>query len=175
MNRSAPSVVVASTLWLYACGGGESTAPATGGSPGDAQTPAMGAAAMDAWLAQKHHQAWRCEPAAHAARSPSPHGRNRVCSNALMSAHGQGEYPVGAAAVKEIFSGDSVTGYAVSLHVKAGTGGDSWYWFERLGGRLVVDGLGDAGTAKSVCVGCHQAAGSDPMHGGHDFVYTQVK
>jgi len=24
-------------------------------------------------------------------------------------------------------------------------------------------------------VGCHQAAGSDAAHSGHDFVYTQVK
>jgi hypothetical protein len=173
-------LVLAISATALSCGGDDDGAAgnprgSTPASAGDAQTPAAGAAAMDTWLQAKHHLAWKCEPQAHAARPPSPHGRNRVCSNALMSAHGQGEYPVGAAAVKEIYDGDVVTGHAVFWHVKAGATGDTWYFYEKLGARVVADGLGDSGVAKSVCVACHQAAGSDPAHPGHDFVYTQVR
>lgn len=40
---------------------------------------------------------------------------------------------------------------------------------------VVADGLGGAGTAKSICVGCH-AAGSEGTHsvtGSADYVYLQ--
>ncbi len=175
MMRSLVLMTLAvTTVTVTSCGDDETT-NASPGTPGSAQTPATGASEMEAWLGAKHYAAWHCEPAAHDARSPSPHGRNRICTNDLLSAHAQGEYPVGAAAVKEIDSGGSISGHAVYLHVKAGTTGDTWYWYEKLGGRVVADGTGDSGVAKSVCVGCHQAAGTDAMHSGHDFVYTQVK
>jgi hypothetical protein len=142
---------------------------------GDAQTPPTGASAVDAWLAQGLYKAWRCEPAAHAGRSPSPHGMNRICSNDVLSAHGQGEFPVGASSVKEEYeaSGQTITGYAVNLHVRSG-GGDAWYWFERLPSGVGADGLGDRGTPRDSCVACHQGAGKNGAS-GHDFVYTQVK
>jgi hypothetical protein len=53
--------------------------------PGTAQLPAMGATEITAWLKGGDYLNWTCEPTVHAARSPSPHGFNRICSNALLS------------------------------------------------------------------------------------------
>ncbi|MEQ1506200.1 MAG: hypothetical protein ABMB14_28465 [Myxococcota bacterium] len=144
---------------------------------GDAQTPPQGDAAMTAWIAGGAYLAWACEADPHPPRSPSPHGPNRICSNDLMSNHGAGEYPVGSASVKELYdnTGANIVGYAVSLHPVAGTTGADWYWYETTDAAgLIADGLGDAGTPLTVCVGCHAGAGSDADHSGHDFVYTQV-
>lgn len=127
-----------------------------------------------------------CEPASHEARSPSPHGKNRICSNTLLSGNGAGEYPVNAASVKELFADDGTTivGYAVARHTSAGAADTAWYWYERVpadhpaphdANGVVADGPGDMGPAKTICVGCHTAAGSDAQHSGHDFVYTQVR
>ncbi len=145
---------------------------------GDANTPPTGKAeTIDAWLAKGDYKSWTCETEPHAARSPSPHGTNRICSNTKASSHGDGEYPVGAASVKELYGSDGTTiaGYAIGLHTTAGTTGDSWYWYEKMGSSVVANGLGSTGTAKDVCVGCHAGAGSDAAHPGHDFIYTQVK
>lgn len=157
-----------------AAGGGGST-----GATGDAQTPPTGAAAdIDAWIAKGDYKSWKCEPEVHDSRSPSPHGKNRICSNDLLSAAGEGEYPVGTASVKELYNetGTEIVGYAVYRKLTAG-GGESFYWYEvsSLLGGVVANGTGDQGTAKSICVGCHSAAGADANHSGHDFVYTQVK
>ena len=112
-----------------------------------------------------------------------------ICSNNLASGaptSPAGEYPVGSAAVKELYdsAGTTLNGYAVYLHTKAGKTGDTWYWYEQVPAAstaphemdgTVADGLGDKGPAMAICVGCHTGAGSDAMHSGHDFVYTQVK
>src|SRR3569832_2247891 len=93
------------TFALAACG---SSGGGSGGSAstGDAQTPPQGAAAVQAWLAAGDYKSWSCETAVHAARSPSPHGFNRVCSNDVIAAHAResGAWPKGAAAVKELFA-----------------------------------------------------------------------
>ena len=144
---------------------------------GDKDVPATGPVAdVKAWLALGNYKtgSWKCEEAPHAARSPSPHGTNRICSNATLSGHGAGEFPVGSAGVKEIYTGAEITGYAVYRKLKAG-GGEAWYWYEEIGGSVVANDTGDKGAAKSICVGCHAGAGSDAMHSGHDQVYTQVK
>lgn len=147
-------------------------AAACGAAPGDPQLPPTGAAELERWLAAGHHTKWKCEPGPRDPLASSPHGKNRVCSNARLSAAGAGEYPVDSASVKELYDsgGTKVTGHAVSRHVQAGTTGESWYWFEKLGASVVADGTNLAG-----CGGCHSAAGSDPQHPGHDFVYVQVK
>jgi hypothetical protein len=137
--------------------------------------PTTGAADVQAWLAQGFYTTWHCEPASHPARSPSPHGTNRVCSNDLLSSAGPGEFPVGAASVKELIDGNTITGHSVARHVRAGTTGDTWFWFEGSPTSVYTVGLGDKGTPHDVCVGCHEGAGSDASHSGHDFVYTQVR
>ncbi len=158
------------------CPAAEAGCPAA--TPGTAQAAPTGAATdIDAWLAKGDYKAWTCEPAPKdpVAGSPSPHTKNRVCSNALSSAHMTGEYPTGAANVKELYdaAGTKIVGYAIEQKMKSG-GGDAWYWYEVNGG-VVANGYGASGVPKNLCVGCHTAAGSDAKHPGHDFVYTQVK
>lgn len=113
------------------CPGKDAGCPGAAETPGDAQTPPTGKAeTIDAWIAKGDYKSWKCEPAAHDARSPSPHGKNRICSNTKTSAQGAGEYPVGSASVKELYdaAGTNITGYAIGLQVKAGTSGDTCYW-----------------------------------------------
>ena len=164
-----------------------------GGGTGTAQTPPEGAAAVEAWLTKGDYKKWKCEAAVHAARSPSPHGFNRICSNDLISANATatGPWPKGAAAVKELYKTAADTapvGYAVYLKTAADSGaGANWYWYERVPldsmaphdtKGVVADGPGSSGPAQNICVGCHAGAGMDAMHtpspNGHDFVYTPV-
>jgi hypothetical protein len=147
------------------------------GTPGDAQTPPTGKQAdIEAWLKKGEYKAWKCEAAVHDARATgmSPHGKNRICSNTKLSAAaaGAGEYPVGSAGVKELYdaAGTNIVGYAAYLKTRAGAG-ESWYWYERadaFGATAVANGLGNAGTPLTVCVGCHAKAPRDQ-------VFTQVQ
>ena len=139
---------------------------------GDDQTPPTGdAATIDAWIATGAYLKWTCEKEPHDGRSPSPHSKNRICSNAKVSGNGGGAYPVGSAAVKELYDADgkTIVGHAMYRKLEAGVGGDAWYWFEETEANgLIANGTGASGSAKSVCVGCHSGA-------PNDFVYTQVK
>ncbi len=174
-------------------GGSGGSGGGTGGSGGSTVTddpmqvaPTSSAADIDAWIAEGHYKSWKCEAAEHEAVSPSPHGFNRICSNDVLSAHGAGEYPVDSVGVKELWdaAGGKIVGYAVYRHIKAGTTGDTWFWYEKVpldsaaphdANGVVAFGDGSSGAAKTICVGCHSATGIDAMHSGHDFVYTQVK
>jgi hypothetical protein len=151
--------------------------PGTGAVPGaetgNAETPPTGAEAVDAWIAEGHYLAWACEPEAHAARPPGAHGMNRICSNAALSEHDDGPYPVGSASVKELFRDGEIDGYAVTRRVGDG-GAEDWYWYERIGGDLIADGPGDSGDPKDLCADCHEGAGTGDRD-GHDFVFTQVR
>ena len=131
------------------------------------QTPPPGQTELEAWLAEGHYKKWACESAAHAPRPPSGHSSNRICSNERLST-AAGAYPIGSASVKELYSGKEINGYAVILKTTAGTGGSTWYWYERVGSTAVADGQGDSGKAKSICVSCHSQAPNDQ-------VFTQVK
>jgi hypothetical protein len=178
MDPRIPSLCLALSLAAYtACG--------SSGSAGDPQTPPADLTSIESWLSAGSYKSWHCEPSAHAARPPSVHAQNRICSNTLLSGAGPGEYPVGSSSVKELYddAGLNVTGYAVSLHTSAGKTGDTWYWYERVAANsatphdasgLVASGSGGAGLPLTICVACHSAAGSDAQHSGHDFVYTQV-
>ncbi len=148
------------------CGG---SGPEPTDDSNSTQIPPRGQAAIEPWIAQGFYRAWRCEPASHPARPFGAHGDNRVCSNDLLSAAGPGEFPVGSASVKEIYSGRDIVGYSVSRHAVAGTSGNTWYWYERIGeGGGATDGQG-----ARACVGCHSQAGNNRP--GHDYVYTQVR
>jgi hypothetical protein len=162
-------------------------------SPTPAQTPPMGYATIEAWLAAGSYKQWHAEPAIHASRVPSPHGFDRIYSNDIIhsNATGSGAWPVGAAAVKELFATATDTtpiGYAVYLKTQADSAnGANWYWYERVpmnsqvphdANGVVADELGNSGPALTICVGCHGAAGSDMKHtpspGGRDQVYTPI-
>lgn len=164
MSRLALTSLLTASLGAAACG-----------ATTDVQNPPEGAA-LTAWLADRPYTTWRCEPAPHPERKPGPHGITRICSNTLLSQHGAGEYPVGSAAVKELYdeSGARVVGHAVYRKTKPG-GTESFYYYEAMNGAVAADGLGTGGVSKMVCAGCHAAAGSDAEHPGHDAVYTQVR
>jgi len=160
----------------------------------NAQTPpTSGRVDIEAWLADASYKTWACEPAVHAARDPSPHGFNRICSNDLIagSATGTAAWPKGAAAVKELYASLTATtpfGYAVYLKTAPDSAsGANWYWYERVpltsdaphdANGTVADGKGGGGTPLTICVDCHRGAGSDAGHtpspGGRDQVYTPV-
>jgi hypothetical protein len=154
MNRLA-SVLL---LVIAACGDG----PTTLGDPlDDPQVPPRGSDDLITWIEAGHYLAWRCEAEVHPRRPGSGHSANRICSNdALVGSTGDGPYPVGAAAVKEVYSGDAIGLYAVYRKVEAGGGGDSWYWFEGTRTDIVANGEGDG-----TCTGCHSGA-------PRDFVFT---
>jgi cytochrome c553 len=175
-----------------------STSPPDASAPdtslaGTPQMPPMGGSLVEPWLAAGWYKLWDSEPAIHAARSPSPHGFDRVYSNEVINANatGTGAWPLGAAAVKELYGALTDTipvGYAVYLKTQADSAaGANWYFYERVplsstaphdANGVVADGLGATGTAMSICVACHAAAGSDAAHtpsvGGRDEVYTPV-
>jgi hypothetical protein len=169
----ALALQVLSSLLLVACDDGD---PGGAGTPeaadaadargaGDpTQTPPQGKANLDPWLEAAHHRSWRCEASIMDARPKGAHGRNRVCSNALLSGASAAPYPVGAAAVKELFdSQDRQTGVAVAVKIAPGAGASTWYWYERIGGSTAADGVG-----AGVCAGCHGTAPGDN-------IFIQVK
>ena len=160
------------------------------GTAGDDQTPpTTNGADVEAWLKKGAYKSWDCEMVDHPQLKVSPHGQNRVCSNALAAGFTDtGERPVGTASVKELLDDSSeVVGYAVGVKSDdKSDGGANWYWYERvpLGSTAphdskgaVADGLGSSGTAQSICVGCHAGAGSNDAHsvmGSSDYVYLQA-
>jgi hypothetical protein len=204
---SSCGVVLCSVLCLPACGSDSkattSGEPAVAGTPGDAQTPGTALEEVQAWLKTGAYKKWTCEPHIHTARAPSPHGYNRICSNTVISSNATSaaDWPVGAAAVKELYAGledggspdaaasPTPVGYAVYLKTKADSaGGANWYWYEIVptdstaaphdSTGLVANNFGVANTtAQSICVSCHSAAGTPnhvPSTGSHDEVYTPV-
>lgn len=177
-------------MTLAACGGDDAD------PTGDPQTPPIGRVAIEAWLTDggATYKTWAAEPAIHAARMPSPHGFNRIYSNDLIknNAAGNGVWPKGAAAVKELYASATATapiGIAVYLKLEDDSAaGANWYWYERVpldseaphdANGVVADGTGDTGPAKAICVGCHTGAGVDADHtpspGARDQVYTPVR
>jgi hypothetical protein len=181
-------------ILLAACSSSNSPSAATGAdasSTSNLQTPPTNGHDVETWLQARSYKSWHCEAAPHPARSPSPHGMNRICSNDLTSSFsGTGERPQGTAAVKELYddAAVNVVGYAVYLKTQATSAqGGNWYFYERVptssmaphdSQGVVADGLGTSGPSKMICVGCHAGAGSDAPHtpspGAGDEVYTQV-
>ena len=126
------------------------------------QLPARGTADAPAWLAASYYHAWRCEATQHPGRSPSPHGKTRICNNDALHAAVAGDFPAGAASVKEIYDGDAIVTYAVARKLTEGAGGDSWYWYEGNPDKVYANGEG-----ADNCTGCHTGA-------PRDFVFTIV-
>lgn len=183
MSHARSSLVLVVSLCILA-GCGSDAADAGSAAPGSAQLPpTTGSVDLEAWLARGDYLDWRCETVSSPQRKVSPHGQNRICSNDLIVDFEGGvgdERPKGSAAVKELYDDDTkLVGYAVEVKTaETSDEGANWYWYERLPGTgVVADGFGTSGNPKTVCVGCHAAAGSDETHtvtGSSDYVYGVV-
>ena len=104
------------------------------------------------WLQAGYYRSWTAESARH--RSAGPHGLFvRTFLNDIVFASlaaGNAQHPTGAALVKELYSGDRVTLWAVAIKVQDDSAnGSGWYWWE---------GEGYAGLGVPICTSCH---GSD--------------
>ncbi len=147
---------------------------------GDTQTPPRGAdSVLETWLTAGSYKGagWKCETAVHAARSPSPHGKNKICNNTkLTQTAAPAAYGFGIASVKELYmdNGTTLIGHATSLKLQDGaSNGSKWYFYEKIGTQVVSNGAGKSDNS-DLCSSCHAGAGSDAGHPGRDFVYTQV-
>ena len=129
----------------------------------DEQSPPATHAELVPWLAEGHYLAWACEPEAHPARPPGAHGTNRICSNDLLSQSASGQFPVGAASVKELVRGGEIEGFAVMRRITGDAAANAWYWYEAVGSSVIADGR-----SPGICTGCHGGA-------PRDFIFTRVE
>ena len=121
--------------------------------------------ALFAWLQTSPYSGWTSESAIHA--SAGPHfGDVLTYVNATLEASLSAdatEHPVGSASVKELYGDDDVLdGWAAMVKVAAGTGEESWYWYETTNldqNSPIAEGIGNG-----VCTGCHSS--------GVDYVRT---
>lgn len=134
-------------------------------APASAQLPPTASAMeLEQWLASGAYKQWACEKDPHTARSGSAHAANRICSNDLLSGSASGEFPVGAASVKELFDGGGqIIGYAVGVRTKAGATDSAWFWYERVGSSIYANGSG-----VPLCANCHRGA-------PRDYIFTQIR
>ena len=147
----------------------------------DVAPPVTGQADIEQWFSEGHYQSWVCEPASHAADSPSPHGRVRLCANPIIHPDSPGEHPLNSAMVIEIRDNSgALVGHGAQVHTSPGTRGLNWYWYMQVpldnmtphdATGLAADGWGYDGPAADVCTACHIMAGTTG-HEGHDFVWV---
>lgn len=113
-------------------------------------------AELQAWLVAGSYSTFLPESAAHA--SAGPHGGrvrtfvNRQLAGSLTTC--EPSHPVGAAAVKELFDGNGIRGWAVMIKTRPGPGADAWYWYEVFSTAIDAEPAVSA-QASGTCVGCH--------------------
>lgn len=116
-----------------------------------------------AYLVRADYRALEHESSVHP--SAGPHGGSVLSYvNSILGASlgsGATAHPIGAASIKELYSGDqrTLTGWAVSVKTAVeSAGGQGWYWREFFSTSDPTQSIGGQGS--SACVGCH-AAGLD--------------
>ena len=117
------------------------------------------------FLKSKDYQDWRGDSAF---RTSEEHGKIKIFFNAKLEKSledDKGEHPVGSLSVKEIYKGSVLDGYAIMGKHKAGSGKDTWFFYEVKGGAPDFDEVTayDIG-APSDCADCHKA-GKDFLQG----------
>lgn len=158
---------------FLACGdtGSAKNTPADGGPADevcaiDICTPTT-STELNAWLRAGRYSTWPRESAIHA--SVGPHSQVRVSLHPSLDASlraGSTHHPKGAVAVKELYRGTTLNGWAVSVKVKdESEQGKGWFWYEVFsveeGASPVVSSLG-----ASACAVCHS--------GGRDYVLSKT-
>lgn len=115
---------------------------------------------LQPWLAAGGYQELPAESGIHA--STGPHGRVRsfVSPGLSDSLAAGGDHPRGVAAIKELYDGDTLNGWAVSVKIEDDSaGGEGWYWYEVFSTAADAEPAVD-GTGVDGCTGCH-ASGRD--------------
>ena len=110
------------------------------------------------WLEGGAYETWLTESGVHESSGPHFGGVRTFVDDCLAASleAGATEHPPGSAAIKQLYGdGDAIVGYSVMVKVAAGTGDDTWYWFERYGETVYADAIGS-----ELCTGCH-GAGTD--------------
>lgn len=146
-------------------GDGGGVAEASAPPPGDAGPAPSSAAALQAWLRTRTYAAWPAESAKH--KSTGPHGGDvRVYLSPDLEASlaaNAAQHPVGATAVKELFTGNEVTGWAVGVKTEADSrGGAGWYWYEAFSTDETPSSTIE-GQGKPLCAGCHTSGSRDQV------------
>ncbi|MEZ4302722.1 MAG: hypothetical protein R3B70_47805 [Polyangiaceae bacterium] len=148
-------------------GGQGGTGGSTGGQGGASDAvPPTDKAALFKWLQDGNYKAYNAESAVHASAGPHGGGVRTFVNDQLegsLSA-GNAAHPMGAAAVKELYSGGTLTGWAASVKTDTDSaGGQGWYWYEIFS---TTDGSNTvaAGNGVSLCFNCHS--------GGDDYVLS---
>jgi len=112
--------------------------------------------ALFTWLQEGNYSEWAHDAVVH--DSPSPHKRVKIFLNDILSASmaaGNTAHPIGAASVKETYTGDEYIGWVVEIKTQDDSdGGKGWYWFKAdktdTPENITVAENGFAG-----CTGCH--------------------
>ena len=110
------------------------------------------------WLESGAYETWLTESAVHESSGPHFGGVRTFVDDCLATSLDADatEHPPGSATIKELYGdGEQILGWSVMVKVAAGTGGDTWYWFERYGDTVYADAIGS-----DLCTDCH-GAGTD--------------
>lgn len=159
--RHVPAILGAALLGLClaACGSDTGADPEATAVPvgDDGKTLTASKDGITAYLNSGDYRAWGKEPDVRdAVRAHG--GRARSYFNAkYLQARRTGSYPmaVGAMSVKELYRDSSVYGYAVGVKTRAGSGAETWTWYETTG----LPEVKYFGVANPTCEGCHGADG----------------
>lgn len=121
--------------------------------------PPITLAEMQAFVRGGDYLGWVAEPARHPPKGPHGQMVRTFVNPALLGSLKRGEatHPAGSIAVKELYTGDAISGYAVDVKRADGT----WVFFE--GFLPGLDQYFFTGT-ENLCGNCHRA--------GRDFVLT---
>lgn len=152
------------TMVMLAC----SSAADSGSNDAIDGIPHGDPAAFNAWLQRREYEAWPKEsaPRAFTPGAGGHSGSVRTYLNPTLDASmraGSAEHPKGAASVKELYDGATLTGWAAYVKTEdASASGSGFYWYEAFG--TSPDARSIAGQGSAVCTGCHSS--------GKDFVRT---
>jgi len=120
------------------------------------------------FLKTKEYQAWRGD---NVFRDVQPHGKIKLFYNSKLEKSldaGKDEHEVGSIAVREIYKGDKLDGYAVLGKHKKGDGKETWFFYETTGGSPdFSDVKAHAVGGPADCASCHTA--------GKDFIQSKMQ
>jgi hypothetical protein len=148
--KSLRPSLLALALVAAACGGSDDDDPALVGGVDTSE------AGLIAFVKERGYQGWLAEPAIHPG---GPHGHVRVFFNdtAVESLRANNAtHPKGTILAKEVYASDgtTLTGYAVNVKVREGSGKDTWLFFEGFPPDYKNSFYG---RGHEVCHGCHEA------------------